>query len=395
ILKETQIKFLAISEAAKDVIILIDSKGVVTYCNPAIEKVFGYKCTEILGKPIHKIIAPKSYHEKAKEKFDIFVRTGKGDVLNKTLELPALKKDRTELMVELSVSPLMLDNQWNAIGIIRDITHRKELEKQLEEERTNLKSTVEEKTRELKLSLKNLEYTNMFLNEANSHKTRFLQSISHELRTPLNAIIGFTQLLSQQIYGELNDTQADYINLISENSNSLLHMINNLLSITQIDAGTMEMKRENIPLDDFIRDMHKILLHKFKVKNINFTYKINSPGFMLNVDKLKLRQIIYNLLSNARKYTQDNGSVELVVDKCADKIIISVIDNGIGVREENREKIFESFFKENMNGNQLNHGAGIGLTLARRLVSMHNGQLTLDDKDGKGSKFSVHLPLEV
>lgn len=394
ILKDTQTKFLAISEAAKDAIILINSNGITTYCNPAVEKVFGYNCNEVLGKNIHNLIAPKNYHKESKNKFEHFAKTGEGDALGKTLELPASKKDGTQITIELSVSPLKLNNQWNAIGIIRDVTERKNLENELEKERSSLKDTIEERTRELKFSLLKLEDTNLFLEESNTYKTRFLQSISHELRTPLNAIIGFTQLLSQQIFGELNKTQSDYVQLITENGNSLLLMIDNILNITQIDAGSFDLKEDSINLDDFIKEMSIIVDQKFKAKNIEFKYTIKTPNIIITADKLKLRQIMYNLLSNACKYTQNSDKVEVVLEKTDNEVKISIIDTGKGIQPENICKIFDCFFKENTENGKLNQGAGIGLTLAKRLVEMHNGSINVKSEPGKGSEFWFTLPFK-
>lgn len=394
ILKETQAKFLAISEAAKDAIILINSKGITTYCNPAVEKIFGYTCNDLLGRDIHLLIAPETYYKNTKKKLNDFAKTGQGNALGTTLELPALKKDGTQITVELSVSPLKLHDQWNAIGIIRDITKRKDLEKELERERSTLKETVEERTQELKLSLLKLEDTNLFLEESNTYKTRFLQSISHELRTPLNAIIGFTQLLNQQIFGGLNKTQSDYVELITESSNNLLLMINNILNITQIDAGSFDLKLDRICLDEFIEEMSLIVGPKFKAKQIELKYTIKTPNIIIKADKLKLRQITYNLLSNACKYTQKNGSVEIQLEKNCKDVKISIIDTGTGIQPKNIDKVFDCFFKENEENGQLNQGAGIGLTLAKRLVEMHEGIINVESEPGKGSKFWFTLPLD-
>lgn len=394
ILKDAQAKFLAISEAAKDAIILINSNGLITYCNPAVEKLLNYTCDELLAKNVHKLIAPKEYHPTAIKQFNHFSITGDGNALGKTLELPALKKDGTQIIIELSVSPLRLNNQWNAIGIIRDITRKKELENELKKERNKLKDTVEEKTQELKQSLAILENTNMFLEESNKSKTRFMQSVSHELRTPLNAIMGFTQLLNQQIYGELNNSQCEYVSLINDSSNKLLSLINNLLSVTQIDAGTLELKQEMINLENFINEMISIMYDQFKTKNIELTYIPKTPNITIKADRSKLREVLYNLLSNACKYTPNGGKTEISTEKGNGQVKISVKDTGIGIQPENIEKLCNCFFKEEFNNGKLNQGTGIGLSLSKRLIEMHKGTFYIESTPEKGSNFWFTLPLE-
>lgn len=383
---ENQTKFQAISDTALDAIIMINSKGKVTYWSKAAERILGYTKQEIVTKNMHLLLAPEKYKSAYMEGIKNFKNTGQGNAIGKTLELEALKKDGTIIPIELSVSSIKLHDEWHAVGILRDITERKKLEKELAYERENLEDIVKIRTQELNKSLKMLE-------EASSHKDKFLSGMSHELRTPLNAIIGFTDMLKVQYFGALNDKQLEYINLIGNSGQHLLSLINDLLDISKIDAGSMEFYNEKLSFKDLMLEITSMMDQQIKKKQLNFNCYIQPDIGFIVTDKLRFKQIMFNLLSNALKFTPEDGFIEIkteITEK--NKLKIYVKDSGIGISEENHERIFSEFYQLDPNRDQALGGTGIGLALTKRLVELQGGQIGLKSKPGEGSTFWFILP---
>ncbi|HHT9125873.1 MAG TPA: ATP-binding protein [Candidatus Brocadiia bacterium] len=279
---------------------------------------------------------------------------------------------------------------------------RKELEqrvvertRELAEERQNLENTVQVRTRELRESLEKVEDANLLLEHANRAKTQFLSSMSHELRTPLNVVIGFTDLLSEQLYGNLNDKQMKYVSEIGNSAEHLLSLINDLLDVSKIDAGAMELEMEDISFDELINTIVSMMNSQFRKKKINVKTSIEPTLPVVTADRRKCKQILMNLLSNAFKFTPEEGRVEICAVYGGDfGVRIEVRDTGIGIAADKIDKIFSEFYQvENVRDEQLG-GTGIGLALTRRLVELHGGKIGVESKLCKGSTFWFTLPLK-
>ncbi|MEW5820763.1 MAG: PAS domain S-box protein, partial [Cyanobacteriota bacterium] len=374
-----------ITETAVDAIILINSEGNIVYWSNAAEKIFGYSREEIIGKSLHKTLAPERFIDAYKKGMQHFKHTGEGGAVGKIVELTGIRKDSTEFPFELSLQAIKLKNEWHAVGIVRDITDRKELENQLAKERDNLEITVKERTKDLQQSLLKLQ-------EALSHKDRFLATISHELRTPLNGIIGYTDMLGLKYFGSLNEKQDEYISIIGNSSKHLLSLINDLLDLTMVDSGSMTLELEDINIQETINEIISIMKSQFKNKNISLKANFITNQTNIQADQKKLRQILLNLLSNSHKFTNEGGNVQVIVENSIDlKIKISVKDNGIGIKKEDQKKIFDEFFKTDYSTNQAIGGTGIGLALTKRLVEMHKGIIYVDSEPGTGTTISFDL----
>lgn len=384
LIKERQ--FQAISDAALDAIILINSKGKVTHWSKAAVTILGYTHDEIINKDMHKFLAPQRFYSAYKEGLEKFKTTGQGNALGKTLELAAVRKDGKEIPIELSVASVNLHDEWHAVGILRDISERKKLEEELAYERENLEDTVKIRTQELNKSLKMLE-------KISEHKDKFLSGMSHELRTPLNAIIGFTDMLKAQYFGDLNDKQLEYVNIIGSSGQHLLSLINSLLDISKINAGLIEIHNEKLSFKDLMLEITSMMDHQIKKKQLNFSCYIQPDICFMVIDKLRFKQIMLNLLSNALKFTPENGFIEIkaeITEKS--KLKVYVKDSGIGISEEEHEKIFSEFYQSDANRDEALCGTGIGLSLAKRLVELQGGQIGLISKLGEGSTFWFTLP---
>lgn len=234
---------------------------------------------------------------------------------------------------------------------------------------------------------------NILLEQANRLKTEFLANMSHELRTPLNAIIGFSEVLKDQLQGELNAEQLDYTNEIFSSANHLLSLINDILDLSKIEAGKMELHIEPLNLHEMFRNSLSIVKEQAHAKNIKLTLNIDESIDIIFADSRKLKQVIFNLLSNAVKFTHDGGSVTIEVTHSANDFRVSVNDTGIGISEENIVLLFNAFKQLDGSLSRQYEGTGLGLALVKRLVELHGGSVGVDSVEGVGSCFYFILPL--
>lgn len=276
----------------------------------------------------------------------------------------------------------------------QELNERRHLERQIAEERSNLEKSIETRTQELRTSLRQLELTNMRLEQANQHKNRFLSSMSHELRTPLNAILGFNDLLRGQFFGELNEKQLSYVDQIDSSSKHLLALISDLLDIAKIDAGTMDLSLENVPVEEFIYATQTMLNPQFKERDLNVNTYVDPAIGTIQADRRKWKQIMLNLLSNALKYTPPRGRIDIrVTPESEDYIRVEVRDTGVGIKKDDIDKVFSDFYQSERIRDQQLGGTGIGLALTKRMVELHRGQIFAESEPGKGSCFWFTLPV--
>jgi len=229
-------------------------------------------------------------------------------------------------------------------------------------------------------------------------KSSFLAQMSHELRTPLNAIIGFSEILEDQTFGPLNERQSRYINHVHASGLHLLELINQILDLSKVEAGKMELYLSPVNISQLLESGIVMIMEKARKHGIKIDLHIEAElsGAGIQADEIKLRQIIFNLLSNAAKFTPDGGRVELLAWKDADELIISVSDTGVGIKREDRERIFEAFEQLDSSYTRRQQGTGLGLALARSLVELHGGRIWAESEgEGKGSKFTFTIPIIV
>jgi signal transduction histidine kinase len=229
------------------------------------------------------------------------------------------------------------------------------------------------------------------LEAASRHKSEFLATMSHELRTPLNAIIGFSQVLKQQMYGPLNERQADYVDDVLSSGQHLLNLINDILDLAKVEAGRMELQPSTFELPQLLENAASMVRERATRQGIGLTVATDSSVGEMEGDERKVKQILFNLLSNAVKFTPSGGSITLAARAADGELVISVQDTGIGISADDQEKIFEEFYQ--VGASRTQEGTGLGLALTRRLVELHHGQLTVESAPGVGSTFTVTLPL--
>jgi signal transduction histidine kinase len=228
---------------------------------------------------------------------------------------------------------------------------------------------------------------------ANKHKSDFLANMSHELRTPLNAIIGFSEVLSDGMFGELNEKQADYLKDIHESGRHLLSLINDILDLSKIEAGRMELDITQFDLPLALQNALTLVRERAMRHGITLGLDIGERVGEVTGDERKVKQIMLNLLSNAVKFTPDGGKVDVRARMDTDKVEIAVTDTGIGIAQEDQELVFEEFKQVGRDYTKKAEGTGLGLALTKRFVELHGGSIALESEPGKGSTFTFTLPV--
>lgn len=229
------------------------------------------------------------------------------------------------------------------------------------------------------------------MKKATDAKSEFLAHMSHELRTPLNAIIGFSQLLLDGIPGGLNETQRQCMRDILSSGEHLLGLINDVLDLSKVEAGRMEVRLATFPISEVIDDVMPLMKPILEEKSHDLTVSIPEGLPLVQADRGKLRQVFLNLLSNAIQFTPPGGKLGIEVSRQGDWCRVSVVDNGIGIRREDQERIFDPFIR--LAPEERTAGTGLGLALARQFVEMCRGRIWVESEYQQGSRFIFTLPL--
>ena len=287
-------------------------------------------------------------------------------------------KDGSIIDVEITSYALNFSGRPAEVVVAVDISQKKHNET----EKTKFMDSLAAANRQLELRNREVE-------QATKLKSKFLASMSHELRTPLNAIVGFSGLLADGTAGQMNDKQKRFVTHIKEGAHHLLQLINDILDLSKIEAGQLEIRCEDFQVKDALPEVLSTIRPLAMAKNIRVHHDL-AASYSIYADRVRFKQILYNLLSNAVKFTPEGGHVSIHYEEQDERICISVADTGIGIRAEDQEVIFEEF--RQIEGDGAHEGTGLGLAITKRLVEQQGGNIWLESEFGKGTCFSFTLP---
>ncbi len=331
--------------------------------NPAMEEITGYSRKELLKMNVSDLYVHPEEREAVLE--EAASATGKT-----TKELRLRKKDGTEMVVS-DTKVAVRDSGGKILyfdGILEDITERKRMEQELIE-----------KTGEVE--------------RANQLKSEFLANMSHELRTPLNVIIGFSELMVDKVPGKINEEQRQCLSDILDSSRRLLNLVNEVLDLSKVESGKMEFKLENVALAEVIESLTRTMLPMLTPRKQSLDIEIEEGLPAVHVDEGRLEQVLLNLATNSSKFTPDGGKLKIEAVRNGDWCQVSVIDNGIGIKKEDQERIFEPFCWLDNPLTKEKSGTGLGLALVETIVEKYGGQIWVESEYGRGSRFTFTLPL--
>jgi GAF domain-containing protein len=237
-----------------------------------------------------------------------------------------------------------------------------------------------------------LEIKSRELESASRHKSEFLANMSHELRTPLNAIIGFSEVLGERLFGDLNAKQVEYVTDIAESGRHLLDLINDILDLSKIEAGRMELDASDVDLPKTIAQTMSLVRERAERRGVALSSAIDDAIGIVRADARKVKQVLLNLLSNALKFTPEGGRIDVRAAQFDDRVEVSVTDTGIGIAPEDQDAVFEEFRQVGASAARV-EGTGLGLAISRKFIELHGGRMWLASTPGKGSTFTFSLPL--
>ncbi len=361
-LKRSEHKFKALFDNSNDPVFLYDLDGNIFEANSRACECLDYSREVLLQKNIKETYSLECAANFSKRVEEV-CRMG-----NCIFEMVILRKDGFEIPWEMSAQLMEYDGKPAILSISRDISEHKNIEQVLLDAKNEAEA-------------------------ANILKSEFLANMSHELRTPLNSIIGFSDILLDSEAGPLADRQMKYVSNISKSGKHLLTLINDILDLSKIEAGKMELQHEKFLFRDVLNDVEAVVSPLAENKNLCLSTSIGADDICINADRLKLTQVLFNLVSNAIKFTPEGGSVMIRTENNADTLVIKVEDTGIGIPESAQCDLFKPFTQVESSSNRQFGGTGLGLSLAKKLIKLHGGEIWVESEPGSGSVFGFSVPL--
>lgn len=408
--KDNQEIFNLLFEAVSEGIIIVNKNQQIVASNSSAEKMFGYGKGELINKPL-EILIPIKFHSNHSTHFGNFLRNSSKRKMGQGLDLFGLTKKKNEFPLEIGLNPFKISNKTYVMAIIIDITIRKKAEKEIKALTSQLEKKVLERTAALNRSIKELKALNVNYKkeiekrvkaenkikaalkkeiELNELKTKFLSMVSHEFKTPLSGILTSTMLLDKYKLGNQQNKRDKHIKTIANKVHYLNNILNDFLSVERLESGKTNYKFTTFNLSKVINEV---------VYNANMVLKIgqrinipqNIDEYTLYQDEKILELSLSNIIYNAIKYSPENTSIDLQVNRTKNSIIIKIVDQGRGIPKSDQKFIFNRYFRAE---NALNdQGTGIGLNIVKGHLENLGGSISFISKENKGSTFSIELPI--
>lgn len=359
-LKESEERFQVLYENVPGGTMIIGKDYVIEDVNQRTCEITGYKKEELVGQ-FCDIVCPKGSLSK---KCPIWVDGLAGF---RGMDTAIKCKDGSKTSILKNTKRIFIEGNQYILENFQDISERKEAEEAV----INARMAAE---------------------EANRIKSEFLATMSHELRTPLNAIIGYSDLLLDDVFGEPNEQQKRPLEHVSNSGKHLLKLINDILDISKVESGKMKLHYEEFRVNGMFGNVMNIVSPLAREKCMGIEKRIVPDNLSLNADRIRFKQILFNLASNAIKFTPDGGNIILEAREINKKVEISVIDSGIGISAEDLDRLFLPFQQIDSTISRMYNGTGLGLSLVKRLVELHGGEVSVESEPGKGSIFTFSIP---
>jgi PAS domain S-box-containing protein len=363
------------TEIPDAVLIVVAGDAIIREANPQAAVLWGQALPQLVGQPVEALDRSGS------SRLPDIVRRAATNGTEMAHEVPLLLHADHLIYADIAASRVSMDGQEWVQLVIRDVTDRHQLRKQIEE--TN--RALERKTLELQRATAELA-------RANAVKSQFLADMSHEIRTPLNAINGFAELLADPSFGTLNEQQRTFVDRISEAGQHLLQLINDVLDLAKVEAGTITLDRQLVRLDRAAEQVINIIKGSARNRQISIHLDVAAEEPLVFADERRIKQVLFNLLSNAIRYSPEGSEVRVKVELEGETARVSVSDQGVGIPAHEHERIFQEFVQLG-DSNQRAGGAGLGLPLSRKLVRLHGGDIGVRSAPGQGSTFWFTLPI--
>ncbi len=363
--------FAKVNKSSFDAILGLDSDMRVIFFNPAAEKLTGYTETEAVGTTFQSLIVPRDKWNDFDAEIQKFRSTGSCKYTMQTFEAVALNKNNEPFDAEISAIPYRINEKTGSVVTLKDITRRKQYERELVEARRRAE-------------------------ESDMLKSAFLANMSHEIRTPMNSIIGFSELLTKP--GNYDKNKEKYLAFIINSGKSLLNLINDIIDISKIEAGQMKVKPRIVQLNPIMNEIYISQYQINDMKNKSFELKmikaVESDDFNINTDPFRFKQILNNLIGNAMKFTSQ-GYIEFGYKFSGpDKLLFYVKDTGVGMPKDKLDVIFKRFGQIEQKDDKNQSGTGLGLTISKKLAELLGGEMWVESEEGVGSTFYFTMPYD-
>jgi len=388
-LKESEEQYRSMIESTSEGCWILNPEKVTIDVNDSLCKMLGYSRSEILGKKpfeftdeknaeIFKSQTGKISHTKHRH-YEITLKSKSGKNIHAIFNATTLKNNNDEVI--------------KSFAFVTNITERKHAEKELTKYREHLEELVDERTTKLQEQNYELSDQRLAVEEANRLKSEFLSNMSHELRTPLNSIMSLSHVLGIQAKDKLSDEQNEYLEIVERNGQKLLELINDILDLSKVESGKMDILRGEISLSSMLEIIKGNLILLAEGKNVTLSLKTPKNLPKVETDEAKLHQVFTNVVDNAVKFTE-KGSVDIIVKNDSKNVYVEIKDTGIGISEEALPNIFDEFRQVDGSSTRRYEGTGLGLAIAYKTMKLLGGTIRVKSKLNKGSVFTITIPIK-